>query len=257
MAVQDIKIIGELTEGIFLEEKMGKNAKKTLLAFFVERILHGATGMIDDEGNELIFNFTKGRNFPVPVMPFIDFERGRIDIDELLVYMYLCFVVHTSNNSNVKIRVDMISKRTGLSKNKVKDVLNSLYEKEIYIKDLGKGMIDVYLLSKDLLSQLERGKELQEKGELEGGDSTPIPTELMENYHKYGLSSTEFAILLMFMRYAYEGTYTYEEIIKEIIEKHPETPEFQIQSAARKAENHGFFKLVKLSNGNTQLIYED
>ncbi|MDT3494256.1 hypothetical protein NLU03_07265 [Bacillus toyonensis] len=257
MVVKDVKITGELTEGIFLEEKMGKNAKKTLLAFFAEHILHGTKGMIDGEGNEIIFNFTKGKNFPVPVVPFIDFERGRIDIDELLVYMYLCYVVHTSNNSNVKIRVDMISKRTGLSKKKVKDVLNSLYEKETYITDLGKGMIDVYLLSKDLLSQLERGKELHEKSELEGGESTPIPTELMDNYHKYGLSSTELALVLMFMSYAYKGTYTYEEIIKEIIEKHPETHELQIQSAVSKAENHGFFKLVKLSNGNTQLIYED
>ncbi|HDR7713661.1 MULTISPECIES: hypothetical protein [Bacillus cereus group] len=258
MTVKDVKITGELTERIFLEEKMGKDAKKTLLAFFAEHILHGANGIIDDEtGNTMVFQFTKGKTFPVPVVPFIDFERGRIDIDELLVYVYLCYVVHTSKNSNVKIRVDMISKRTGLSKKKVKDVLNSLYEKETYIKDLGKGMIDVYLLSSKLLSDLELAKELHEKSELEGGDSTPIPRELMENYHKYDLSNTELAIVLMFMSYAYKGTYTYEEIIKEIIEKHPETPEFQIQSAVRKAENHGFFKLVKLSNGNTQLIYED
>ncbi|MGG5792465.1 hypothetical protein [Bacillus nitratireducens] len=257
MTVQDVKITGELTERIFLEEKMGKDVKKTLLLFFKEHILNGAKGMIDEDGNKITFKFSEGKKFPVPVVPFIDFERGRIDIDELLVYMYLCYVVHTSNNSNVKIRVDMISKRTGLSKKKVKDVLNSLYEKETYITDLGKGMIDVYLLSKDLLSQLERGKELHEKSELEGGESTPIPRELMENYHKYDLSNTELAIVLMFMSYAYKGTYTYEEIIKEIIEKHPEAPEFQVQSAVRKAENHGFFKLVKLSNGNTQLIYED
>ncbi|MED1299947.1 hypothetical protein BK704_23345 [[Bacillus thuringiensis] serovar konkukian] len=258
MTVKDVKITGELTERIFLEEKMGGNARKTLLAFFAEHILHGANGIIDDEtGNTMVFQFTKGKTFPVPVLPFIDFERGRIDIDELLVYVYLCYVVHTSNNSNVKIRVDMISKRTDLSKKKVRDVLNSLYEKETYITDLGKGMIDVYLLSSKLLSGLERIKELHETSELEGGESTPIPTELMENYHKYGLSSIELAILLMFMRYAYEGTYTYEGIVGEIIGKHPETTEFQIQSAVRKAENHGFFKLVKLSNGNTQLIYED
>ncbi|WP_176518942.1 hypothetical protein [Bacillus wiedmannii] len=71
--------------------------------------------MIEDEGNKLTFKFTEGKKFLVPVVLFIDFERGRIDIDELLVYMYLCYVVHTSNNSNLKIRVDMISKRTGLS----------------------------------------------------------------------------------------------------------------------------------------------
>lgn len=119
MTVKDVKITGELTEGIFLEERLGKNAKKTLLLFFVEHILHGTKGMIDDEtGDTMVFQFTKGKTFPVPVVPFIDFERGRIDIDELLVYVYLCYVVHTSKNSNVKIRVDMISKRTGLSKRK-------------------------------------------------------------------------------------------------------------------------------------------
>lgn len=79
-------------------------------------------------------------------------------------------------------------------------------------------MIDVYLLSSKLLSELELAKELHEESELEGGESTPIPRELMENYHKYDLSNTELAIVLMFMTYAYKGTYTYEEIIKEIIE---------------------------------------
>lgn len=257
MTVKDVKFTGELSEGIFLDERMSSNAKKTLLLFFAEYISHGTNSMIDELGDKIEFNFTKGKTFPVPVIPFIDFERGRIDINELLVYTYLCYVAHTSNNSNVKIRIDMISKRTGFSKKKVKDVLNSLYEKETYITDLGKGMIDVYLLSKDLLSQLERGKELHEKSELEGGESTPVPRELIENYHKYDLSNAELAIVLMFMSYAYKGTYTYEEIIKEIIGKHSEVPEFQIQSAVRKAENHGFFKLVKLSDGNTQLIYED
>ncbi|PGL43186.1 hypothetical protein CN930_01280 [Bacillus cereus] len=257
MTVKDVKITGELTERIFLEEKIGKDAKKTLLLFFAEHILNGAKGMIDDEGNKIVFKFTEGKKFPVPIVPFIDFERGRIDIDELLVYTYLCYVVHTSKNSNIKIRLDMVSKRTGLSKKKVREVLNSLYEKENYLTDLGNGMIDVYLLSKKLLYELELAKELHEKSELEGGESTPIPRELMENYHKYGLSNTELAILLKFMTYAYKGTYTYEKITQEIIEKHPETTEFQIQSAVRKAENHGFFKLVKLSNGNMQLVYEN
>lgn len=257
VTVKDVNITGELSEGIFSDERMSSNAKKTLLLFFTEYILHGTNSMIDESGDKIEFNFTKGKTFSVPVIPFIDFERGRIEIDELLVYTYLCYVAHTSNNSNVKIRVDMISKRTGLSKKKVKDALNSLYEKESYITDLGKGIIDVYLLSKDLLSQLERGKELVGQGELDKGESTPIPTELMNNYYKYGFSLTDLGILVMFMTYAYKGIYTEDEIIKKIIGKHPETTEFQIQSAVRKAENQGFFKLVKLGNGSTQLIYEN
>ncbi|MDC2864007.1 hypothetical protein [Bacillus sp. BP-3] len=258
MAVKDVKVTSELTERIFLEERMRKDAKQTLLTLFTQQILHNTQGIIDDEtGNQVVFQFTKGKTFPVPVIPFIDFERGRIDIDELLVYTYLCYVVHTSNTSNVKIRVDMISKRTGLSKKKVKDVLNSLYEKEKYIIDLGKGMIDVYLLSKELLSELETIREIHEKAELEGDETTPIPIELMENYHKYGFAASELSALTMFMTYAYKGTYTYDEIIKEMIEMNPGKSEFQIQSAVRKAENHGFFKLVKLSNGNIQLVYED
>lgn len=90
---------------------------------------------------------------------------------------------------------------------------------------------------------------------LKKGGTTPVPNELVNNFRKYGFTHSDLGLLIS---YAYGGIYTFEQIVEILIDMHPnETNTFQIQAVVRKAEKHGLFKLVKLSNGNTQLVYKN
>lgn len=154
---QTMVIMGQMPATIFLQDALHRDAKKLLLLYCKEYVLHGISHFIDkNDGSETLLKIDKKNCFAMPTMPFIDFEMKRINIDELLVYSYLCYVAYTAKTSLIKIRLDMISKRTSLPKKAIKDVLNSLYEKEIYLEQAAKGLVNVKLCDENLLSDLDR-----------------------------------------------------------------------------------------------------
>jgi len=258
-----VEALGALPVKLFIDD-IPREAKLTFLVMYKHKVLNNAAGILNE--NEKI-EFKKGlKEFPFPKIPYIDYENEIIDIEDLFVYAYLCYVAYQCKSHIIKIDINMIHKRTKLGKQKIKEILNKLATFKTYITPLKNGKVELDFLSPKLLDELKLAGELHdeylvkvENGELEESETTPIPLVLTNNPHKFGLTFAELGLVVTFIMYAYDCNYTFEECIVKTMERIKDEPitEFRLRNIIKQLEKEDLFKLVVLSNGNVQLIYPE
>lgn len=247
---------------LFEQPQLKYGTRTFLLALVFAHQTTGQTSLEGDTEDEYYeFNFVNTPQFPVPRIAYVMFDKKEIDKDDLLFYVYLCYMSFKTKSYDLTLDFDLIQKKTNLSKQKIKNsldkfstdeyvpVLQRISSKRVILTALEPQMIDsVHQIAKEMKELF--GKMPQDVKEMK------VFNLLSKDHEELGMNWKEQVALIEFIRYASQETYTMDEIVTSITGADQRFSEFELHSAIKKAEEQEMFKLIKNKDGVLRLEYQ-
>lgn len=256
-----VSFITQTPKYILDKKFVSRNANRVLISMFIDYVLRGSKGC-DIDGELYEHNFdqvSETDKFPVPTLVFMVFQDEKLDIYDVVTFLYLCYVADKNQTVKVKVKIDQIAKATGMSKTKVKNSIENLIQFDMdFIKIIEKDTYELPLLDQEMIDNFNDLLDEAAAAE-ERGDTFSVPENFVRNYREMGFSLIEYTVLMFIISKASENISTLEEIIKEIldnsVEEEHHISEFFIRSAIKKAEEKHVFKLIKNKDGFAQILF--
>ncbi|MGG3940962.1 hypothetical protein ABEV54_05800 [Peribacillus psychrosaccharolyticus] len=253
---------------IFSDKRICGEPIRLLLAMFKDYFLFNSKGYTDENGNKISHRFEEVEEkdtFLMPVVILVLWDKGEISFDHYVVYAYLCYISKVKGTHMVKVKKEFVKDATGLSKTEFQKKVKELIKLEVrLVNETDKdNQVEIPWLETKFIQDSEKLSEeflAVNNGEMDSDDANTIPTYLLKDHSKFGISFKEatiildFAVVLSIMK-----KITFDEAVKFVIQRSHEQDKvdsFKVRAVIKKAEKKNILDVVKGRDGSASIIWK-